>query len=422
MDNEKKGSESKGLDLFKYFSKGLAAFLVIAASIVFFFLIFKLDSIAAFFGNLLYILQPIIFGFVFAYLLNPLMVFLERWLKKLFLKISFIKKESTVNKLSRGIGIFGAIMIMLLVIFFIGYLVLPELYNSIVGMIKDAPAQIAAFQKWFVNFSRGNAELEAIVTNVSNYITDWLQTDLLDLANRWIGPLAQGLISAVNTTVNVIIGVIVSVYVLSGKEIFAAHAKKIICAVFGKKHIGQVVVDTARHSHKVFSGFIIGKLVDSLIVGILCFIGMCIFRMPYALLVSVVIGVTNIIPFFGPYIGAIPSILLIMLVDPWEGLYFIVFILVLQQIDGNIIGPKIVGNSIGLSAFWVVVAILLGGGLFGLPGLLIGVPVFAVLYDIVKTAVEYRLKKKHMPVSTENYKKDLPVDRSIDSEESEAAE
>lgn len=189
---------------------------------------------------------------------------------------------------------------------------------------------------------------------------------------------------------------------LFGKETFAAQIKKMLYAGMQVER-ANMVLHITRKSNEIFGGFIIGKIIDSAIIGVLCFIGITILDMPYILLVSVIVGVTNVIPFFGPYIGAIPSTILIALADPLKGLYFLIFIIALQQLDGNVIGPKILGNSTGLSAFWVVFSILLGGGLFGFIGMIIGVPTFAVIYYIVKMVVEEKLKKKKLPPDTEHY-------------------
>ncbi len=171
-----------------------------------------------------------------------------------------------------------------------------------------------------------------------------------------------------------------------------------------------MILHLTTKSNEIFGGFIIGKIIDSAIIGVLCFFGLSILDMPYVMLVSVIVGVTNVIPFFGPYIGAVPSAILILLSDPMKGLYFIIFILVLQQFDGNILGPKILGNSTGLSAFWVIVAILLGGGLFGFVGMVMGVPTFAVLYYIAEMILDNRLKRKSLPIDTGYYSKMSYVD------------
>lgn len=199
-----------------------------------------------------------------------------------------------------------------------------------------------------------------------------------------------------------IVGLIISVYVMADQEHFAGQAKKIVYAMF-KPVRANVIVDTVRKSNEIFSGFISGKILDSAIIGVLAYIVLAIMKMPDTVLVAVIIGVTNVIPFFGPFIGAVPSFIIIVLQNPIQGLYFLIFIVVLQQIDGNIIGPKILGSSTGLSAFWVVFAILVFGGLWGFPGMLLGVPLMAVIYYVAQKTVSYFLKKRGLTTDTLAY-------------------
>ena len=224
-------------------------------------------------------------------------------------------------------------------------------------------------------------------------LTNWLRTDLMTQVNSLMSNLTVGIFNVISEVFNMLIGVIVSVYILYSKEIFARQCKKAVYALFRADRANMVLHITTK-SNEIFGGFVIGKILDSAIIGLLCFIGLTILNMPYTMLVSVIVGVTNVIPFFGPYIGAIPSTILIALEDPMKGVYFLIFILVLQQFDGNILGPKILGNSTGLSAFWVVTSILLGGGLFGFVGMVMGVPTFAVIYYIVDMILDNKLKKK----------------------------
>ena len=199
---------------------------------------------------------------------------------------------------------------------------------------------------------------------------------------------------------NLFIGIIVAIYLLKSKRIFAAQSKKIMYGIFKKNH-ADTIINYLRVSDNMFSGFISGKIVDSAIIGVICFAVMGVMRLPYAMLVSVIVGVTNIIPVFGPYIGAIPSALLILLVDPKQALYFLILIIILQQLDGNVIGPAILGESTGLSAFWVLFSILLFGGFWGIAGMLVGCPLFAVIYRIVKDFVSIRLRGNLSDVTTE---------------------
>ena len=217
-----------------------------------------------------------------------------------------------------------------------------------------------------------------------------------------LGGVSSGVMNVITLTKNMLIGLIVMIYLLNIKESLSAQGKKFIYSVLPLK-AANIVVAEFQFIKKAFSGFIIGKLIDSLIIGILCFILMHLFKLPYELLISVIIGVTNIIPFFGPFIGAIPSFIIIVLQNPVQGLYFLIFVIILQQVDGNIIGPKILGDSTGLSSFWVVFAILVFGGLWGFPGMLLGVPIMAVIYYIVSNVVTYSLKKRGIPATEIDY-------------------
>lgn len=390
-----------------YFTVGVVSFLVIAAAVIFFFLLFRLDTIRSFFHKLTGILQPIIIGFVIAYLLSPIMEFFERQLTHFILsKTKRNTVSSRISSLIRGISIFLSFLISFFFIYILGSLIIPELYVSITGIIKDMPGHIDMFTNW-INHTLDNNQLAATyvkegIVRITDYFENWVETDLLSKVNTWVNYFATGVIGVINIIKNLLIGIIVSVYVLIEKEHFAAQGKMIIYALF-KTQPANVIIKTLRQSNKIFGGFIMGKIIDSMIIGVLCFIGLSFLKMPYTLLVSVIVGVTNVIPFFGPYFGAIPSAVLILFIDPIKCLYFLIFILVLQQIDGNIIGPTILGDSTGLSAFWVIFSILAAGGLFGLIGMLIGVPVFAVVYYIVSTYIEYRLSCKHLKNSSAEY-------------------
>lgn len=208
--------------------------------------------------------------------------------------------------------------------------------------------------------------------------------------------------SVTSRVMSFVVGIIISIYVLMGKERFFAQSKKLLSALIPTPAVDRIVQIT-HQSHEIFSGFISGKILDSCIVGLLCFIGMVIFRWPYAVLISVMVGVTNVIPYFGPFFGAIPSVLIMLIVDPVKAIWLALFILALQQLDGNVIGPKILGNSTGLSAFWVIFSITVFGSLFGVVGMFIGVPLFAVIYSLVRQFCEWRLSCKGMPTGTADY-------------------
>ena len=324
--------------------------------------------------------------------------------------LSQIKEE---KQISRGVGIFVSVILMIALIVTLLNMMIPELYGSIRDMIFNVPSQmnrfIHEFSKMHSSDSTVGKMLESIVEEASDFVQNWMKTDLMEKVNLWMTQLTVGMIQMVREVFNFIIGIIVSIYVLFSKEKFQKQTKKLIYAVF-RPGQANMILQIGGKSNEIFGGFIIGKIIDSLIIGVICFIGLSILNMPYTMLVSVIVGVTNVIPFFGPYIGAIPSAILILLADPLKGLYFIIFVIALQQFDGNVLGPKILGNSTGLSSFWVVFSILIAGGLFGIPGMLFGVPTFAVIYYIVNMLVNSILKKKELPTDTECYGKNGYVD------------
>ena len=313
----------------------------------------------------------------------------------------------------RGVSVAGALLFVLIIIGILLQMVIPELYRSINGLIGTLPKQVNSFMDWLSDYVSSDSNisgyLETALIKGTEFFEEWAQTDFLPQTKNVLTGLTTGVITVVKLLFNVIIGIIISVYVLMSKESFIGQGKKIVYALLpGKK--ANAVIHTVHKSNEIFGGFISGKILDSLIIGILCFVCLYIMKMPYSVLVSVIVGVTNVIPFFGPYLGAVPSTVLIMLADPIKGLYFVIFILVLQQVDGNIIGPKILGDSTGLSSFWVVFAILTFGGIFGIPGMIIGVPVFAVVFYIIKKILDYILKRKRLPRDTRSYIKAQKLD------------
>lgn len=388
----------------QHLSREKSLFIVIVIVILFYFTMLRLDDISKLVWMVIHILKPIIYGLAIAYLLNPIMKFVEQHLSKI-LKKAFPKSDK-IHQFSRGIGILSAVVVLLAVIVALCNMMIPELYRSIRDMAVTVPGQLNDALDRITKMMAGDSTLEQIFTRSLREVTDllqnWMKTDMLTQANVLMSNLTEGVINIVSELFNVIIGMIVSIYVLFSKETFSMQTKKIVYALFRPSQANMLLHLTIK-SNEIFGGFIIGKIIDSAIIGVLCFVILSILGMPYTLLVSVIVGVTNVIPFFGPYIGAIPSALLILLSDPKMGIYFIIFILILQQLDGNIIGPKILGNSTGLSAFWVVFSILLGGGLFGFVGMILGVPTFAVIYYIIRMLINHKLEERSLPVETNCY-------------------
>lgn len=398
----------------EHFKKGMTAFLVVVACIVCYFAFLRFEYLAGVFSKIAGLLRPIIYGIVIAYLLNPVMEFVEKYVSKGLSRI--IKTEKKAQKLSRMIAIFAALIFALLIISALFVMLIPQLVKSVNDLIEKLPAQTDRLMDYVNNFLKGDKAAQQILEDAFNKgsaaLEEWVQKDLFNKDNVVVTSLAgliTGVSSIVTGFVDIVIGFIVSIYALAGKEQFLAQGRKIIYATMNPRR-ANLTLHILRKSNSIFSGFIIGKLIDSAIIGVLCFIGVSILRMPYALLVSVFVGVTNIIPYFGPFIGAIPSALLIMIVDPMKGLYFIILIVVLQQLDGSIIGPKILGDSTGLSAFWVLFSILLFGGLFGVTGMIVGVPTFAVFYYTVKLFIGQKLEEKKLPVGTSYYNDTSYVD------------
>ena len=388
----------------QYFMRGLTSFLVILAGIVCYFAFLRLDDIAGLLGKIGGILQPIILGLVFAYLLNPLVTIIENQVIKMFEKKA--KNREKLRKVSRSIGIAGSLLVAFAAVILLLNMVIPELYRSIRDLIMGLPHQINNaidfLESEKIHDTAFSGTIKSVLENGAEAFQMWLKTDLLTQINQMMSFVTVGVFSVVETLFDIAVGVIVSVYVLNSKEKFTGQCKKITYALLSRER-ANLMLQITRKSHKIFGGFVIGKIIDSIIIGILCFIGLSILDIPYTLLVSVIVGVTNVVPFFGPYIGAIPSAILILLSEPIKGIYFVIFILVLQQFDGNILGPKILGDSTGLSAFWVVFSILLGGGLFGFVGMIMGVPTFAVFYYLVSMFIEQKLERKKLPKESKEY-------------------
>lgn len=382
----------------------LAIFITFCCCILFFFVIYRYNGFTDFWKKLTYILQPVIIGLVVAYLLNPLMKLIDGKLFSLFK--GKMKSEKKAKKISRGLAIAGALLFLVGIIVLLIAAIVPSIIQSIQGIISTLPAEVRSLVDWINDIAKGDSQIadiaEEVITQVSNFFENWMKNTLLPQAEIYITSITTGVITGVKFVINILVGLIISVYVMASQEKFAGQAKKIIYAIF-KPVRANVVVETVRKSNEIFGGFISGKILDSTIIGIICYIVLLIMKMPYAVLVSVIVGVTNVIPFFGPFIGAVPGFIIIVLANPLQGLYFLIVIFILQQVDGNIIGPTILGDSTGLSPFWVVFAIMVGGGLFGFAGMLLGVPVFAVIYYIIQRVIYHFLRKKKLPEATEQY-------------------
>lgn len=387
-----------------YIKWGLTIFLTFVCCILFFFLVLRINGFLGLLHTILGILSPIIWGIVIAYLLWPVIQFIQNFV---YLRLAgVIKTDSRRKAFSLSIGLVTALAFMLFLIIFLINMVLPELIRTTITFINNFENYAASVEKWITNLLQNNPEIQDMVlNNIDNLIemaNNWLKTDLLRYVNILAANLTTGVISFGKSVVNFVIGIIVSIYIVCSLDTFKGQFKKILYAFLTPDQV-NVFLDILHHSDRIFGGFISGKIIDSLIIGILCFIALSILKMPYTILVSVIVGVTNVIPFFGPLIGAVPSAFLILLISPKQCLIFIIFIIILQQIDGNIIGPTILGDSTGLSSFWIIFSILIGGGLFGFAGMILGVPVFGVIYYIVGRIVNHRLTQKKLPTTSNSY-------------------
>lgn len=432
----------------KYLYWGITAFFVIVCAISFFIWLNNFKAFMEAIKFLGQILMPFFMGAAFAYLMNPVMSYVEN---KMMIPICCYCREHKgkaffsdmklprppkgraqrkqwrderrqaaqiraagrkSSKLTRTLSILIALLFAIAVIAALLVMVIPQLVQSIIGLANNLPEYLRNAENAIINLVEANPGVKEVLSDsladMNKNIIDWAKNNMLPQLSSALSGITIGVLGFVNVLKNLLIGIIISVYILFSKEKFAAQCKKLIYGLFPIR-AANIVLQTSRRADKVFGGFVIGKIIDSAIIGVLCFLGMNLFNlisprdMPFVVLISVIVGVTNVIPFFGPFIGAIPSGILILLVDPLVAVYFGIFILLLQQLDGNIIGPKILGDSTGLSAFWVMFAILLGGGLFGFAGMLLGVPAFAVLYNIIVEILNSRLKKRELPVSTDEY-------------------
>ena len=389
----------------KHISLGITSFLVVASSICFYYLLFHGDRFLGKINAILVIASPVIYGIILAYLLTPIVNTIEKkLLSPLFTKSS--EMNSTKKKWMRFLSVLMTVIIVILFIYGFFSILIPNVISSVKSISFAFPIYVNNLMHFADKYFEANPDIEALFNQlVSTYsveIDKYLNNTIIPQMESLLKTVSLSLISVLKAMWNLIIGLIISIYVLCSKEIFAGQSKKIIYAIFSTKTANSLIKDF-RFISDTFIGFISGKIVDSIIIGIICFIGTSLLKIPYALLVSVIVGITNIIPFFGPYLGAIPSAILILMINPIKCITFIIFILILQQVDGNVIGPKILGQSTGLSGFWVIFSITIFGGLFGFLGMIIGVPFFAVVYAMTRRIIDRMLKKRNLPISTSEY-------------------
>ncbi|MBQ6272644.1 MAG: AI-2E family transporter [Oscillospiraceae bacterium] len=390
----------------KYLYWGVTAFLVIAAAILFLMTLLNLPWVRATLSGIGKILSPFIWGFVITYLIAPLMKLLER---RVFgpLSARLFRKSKTKDgrKLARALSVTFSVLILVAILVGIIYMMLPSLIDSIRTIIQNWDLYYQTVTGYIAQFQVKHPDVYEVVGQTLNKITGDINSwgeSLLPKAVEYLTSFLEGTWGVLLGVYNLIIGIIVSIYVLFDLEKFTAAARRWIYSVFSVEN-AERVREAIAFTDRTFMGFITGKLLDSAIIGLICYIVCAILRIPYALLVSAIVGITNVIPFFGPFIGAVPSAFIILMADPGKCLIFIIFVIVLQQIDGNVIGPKILGSSIGITGFWVLFSIVVGTGLFGFGGMLLGVPVFVVIYTFLNYRVKSRLVKNDLPWEVEQY-------------------
>lgn len=387
----------------KYIYLMLAGFGAIALSILFFFVIYKMDMVIGLLKTAAGTLMPFIYGCVLAYLIYPISQVITVYLDKL--------TEEKYKKFTSKVGIFGGLLIFGVAIYLLLCMVLPQLLDSIISIATGMPAMVDSLSKWIGQLLSNNEQLQQLaelaIENSSSELQSWLTGTMIPKAQEMIGSLSASVLSTVSGLFDFVIGIIVCIYILNSVDKLKRQAKIIVMALVPKK-ASDVIFELTNEIDLCFGGFIRGKLLDSLIIGILCFICVSLMKMPFAVLISTIVGVTNIIPFFGPFIGAIPSALLILTVSPMQSLYFIIFVFILQQFDGNILGPAILGQSTGLGSIWVLFSILIFGDMFGFVGMIIGVPLFSVIYFMISKYVFRMLDKRELNGEAADYRSRYP--------------
>ena len=376
----------------RYLKIGITGAAILASGILCAFVLFKMPVIISVLKGITEILKPFLYGVVFAYLLAPLCNKIEEKLFQIF-----PKAKTKARRFICFIAIVISLCVAIAVIWLIIMMIIPQVWDSVMKIIQMVPQKLIVVNNWIEHMLENQPELQAYFEEFSSQaesnIDSLLNVDTIQKVQSIINSLSVQLFGVLGVVKNIFLGLLISAYLLGSRKLFGAQAGLILHGVFSDKW-AKIIEEEIRYTDKMFNGFLVGKIIDSAIIGLLCFAGTSIMGFEAPAFISVIIGITNIIPFFGPFIGAIPCGLLLLLENPMHCLYCIIFIFVLQQLDGNVIGPKILGNTTGVSSFWVLFAILLFGGMWGVVGMVIGVPLFAVIYDIIRKLV-YRGLRKH---------------------------
>ncbi|MCQ2550749.1 MAG: AI-2E family transporter [Clostridia bacterium] len=382
----------------------LAIFIAGCGILLMYYLLFNTSKVSNALGTITTILSPFILGGVMAYLMCPIY---NLGVRSIYPRLKG-KTKTNRKALAASKAISTIISMVVLTGVIAGFiaLVIPNLIDTISSLVKTLPSTANSLINWMEKHIANNPVILSFFTDAvgdaKDTFVNWAQTDFLPQAGSIMSNISAGVVGVLRFALNFLIGLILCIYFLNSKELFRAQAKQMVLATFSEERAAGIF-ELGRRTNATFGGFINGKIIDSFIIGVICYILMAILNMPYAVFISVIVGVTNIIPFFGPFIGAIPSFLLILIVDPLKALYFAIMILALQQVDGNIIGPKILGNTTGLASFWVMFAIIVFGGMFGFIGMVVGVPIFALVYTYLGKYFHGKLRKKNLPFTTEEY-------------------
>ncbi len=387
----------------RYMAMSLSIFAAIAMSLLLFFILFRLQGIADILRTLSDILAPFVYGGVVAYLLRPLCNTYEDFFSDVF--------PRQLRRFANSIAVILSLATGILLVYTLIIMVAPQLYDSVLSLWKSMPDKINQFLVWATTtFGEDEQLLHFFNTSYQALYSEleaWAQNTLVPYITNIVSGVGSSVLKVLNFLYDLLIGLIVAVYLLGSRKKFARQSVLLVRS-FLKPKWAELFLNEIHFVDRMFGGFIDGKILDSAIIGVLCYIGCLIFKFPNPLLIAAIVGITNVIPFFGPFIGAIPSTFLILIEDPIKALWFVLFILVLQQLDGNIIGPTILGDRTGLSSFWVLFTIILCGGLWGIVGMVIAVPLFAVIYDLVKKLVRRGLTSKNQIEIWQQYKADYP--------------
>lgn len=399
----------------RYAGVTMALFGAAALSLLLFFALFRIDAIHKAFSHICKTLMPFIIGGVLAYVICPICNFFDNIYNKVF---KFIKNEKKKKSLSNNLSVFTGLLIAILFIYFMIIVIIPNLVNSVVRLIQIIPDNVNKVIDFVQKFLNENETLmkysENIIDKTYTFINDWLGNEFLGYAQGIASGVSTGVVNIIVVLFNVLIGFIVAAYLLTARKKLAKQGEMVVYSIF-KKERAASVMEEIKYTDKVFSGFVNGKILDALVIALICFISLKIFticnpgkEMMSEILIAFIVGIFNVIPFFGWYIAWFIGTLLCLIVNPAQCLFFVIFNFILQQIDGNIIGPKILGNTTGISSFWVLFAILLFGDIWGFAGMLLGVPIFAVIYHLIKKWVFKRLKINGMENLSEEYEMEYP--------------